>query len=288
MARGGYEAGVGPTAAILLPGLFAGTIAIGVTVAVERWGGRIGGLLGTLPSTVVPASIGILASSATTADFQAAMFATPVGMLVNAAFLWTWRALPPRLPPGGLGTRLPLMLASSLLVWAGCAALAHTSLAQARAVGLPLVVAGVGGTLALAGVGALACLRNPPAPKGRRRVGLLTLLARGLLAALAIGTAVAIASIGGALAAGLASTFPAIFLTTMVSLWVSQGEAVQAGAVGPMMLGSASVATFAVVGAWSLPALGPGLGSLLAWAVAALLVTVPAWAWLQRRSRAAR
>jgi hypothetical protein len=278
---------MGPTTAILLPGLLAGAIAIGVTVAVERWGGRIGGLLGTLPSTVVPASLGILAESSSTLDFQAAMYATPVGMLVNAVFLWTWRALPPRLPSGGLGLRLPLMLAASLSVWAACAALARVSLTQARAVGLPLAAAGVGGTLALAGVGALACLRDTPAPRGRRSVGPGTLLARGVLAAVAIATAVGIAGLGGALAAGLASTFPAIFLTTMVSLWVSQGEAVQSGAVGPMMLGSASVATFAVVGAWSLPALGPLLGCIVAWLTAALLVTLPAWAWLQRRARQA-
>lgn len=276
---------MGPTTAILLPGLLAGAIAIAVTVAVERWGGRVGGLLGTLPSTIVPASLGILAGSASTLDFQAAMYATPVGMLVNAVFLWTWRALPPRLPGGGLGLRLALMLGASLSVWAGLAALAHVSLGQAAVVGLPLLGAGVGGTLALAAVGALACLRNPPAPSGRRPVGPVTLLARGLLAAAAIGTAVAIARVGGALAAGLASTFPAIFLTTMVSLWVSQGEAVQAGAVGPMMLGSASVATFAVVGAWSLPALGPVLGCVVAWCAAATLVTLPAWAWLQRRAR---
>ena len=74
---------MGPTTSILLPGLMAGCIAIGVTVAVERWGGRIGGLIGTLPSTIISASIGILAGSETTADFQAAMFATPIGMLVN-------------------------------------------------------------------------------------------------------------------------------------------------------------------------------------------------------------
>lgn len=276
---------MGPTSAILLPALFAGAVAIGVTVAVERWGGRIGGLIGTLPSTIVPASIGILAGSESTTGFQAAMFATPLGMLVNAAFLWTWRVLPPRLPEGGVGLRLLMMLSSSLFVWVVCATTAHTALDRARVLGLPLALIGLAGTLVLAGAGIAACLRNLPAPRGTRPVGPLTLLARGVLAALAIATAVAIARHGSDLAAGLASTFPAIFITTMVSLWISQGEAVQVGAVGPMMLGSTSVAAFAVVGAWSLPALGPLLGCLVAWAAAALLVTVPAWAWLQRRAR---
>ena len=36
---------------------FAALVAVGVTVAIEKWGGVIGGLLGTLPTTIVPASI---------------------------------------------------------------------------------------------------------------------------------------------------------------------------------------------------------------------------------------
>ena len=40
---------------------FAGLVAVGVTVAIERLGGRVGGLLGTLPTTIVPASLGIYA-----------------------------------------------------------------------------------------------------------------------------------------------------------------------------------------------------------------------------------
>ena len=46
-----------------------------------------------------------------------------------------------------------------------------------------------------------------------------------------------IARLGGSIAAGVTAVFPAIFMTTMISLWLSQGEAVQVGAVGPMMLG---------------------------------------------------
>jgi hypothetical protein len=103
-----------------------------------------------------------------------------------------------------------------------------------------------------------------------------------VLAAAAIGAAVALASVGGPLAAGMAAVFPAIFLTTMVSLWLSQGEAVQVGAVGPMMLGSGSVSAFAVVAAWAVPVWGIGLGAAAAWAAAVGLVTVPAWWWLGR------
>ncbi|MCP4793368.1 MAG: hypothetical protein GY882_08585 [Actinomycetia bacterium] len=39
--------------------------------------------------------------------------------------------------------------------------------------------------------------------------------------------------------------FPAIFMTTMVGLWLSQGPDVPLGAAGPMLLGSTSVAVYA-------------------------------------------
>ena len=108
------------------------------------------------------------------------------------------------------------------------------------------------------------------------------LVARGLLAASVIGAAVLIAAVGGALVAGMVSVFPAIFLTTMVALWLSHGEAVPTAAVGPMMLGSASVASFALLSALAIPALGPAAGAAAAWVTAVGVVTVPGWLWLGR------
>ena len=269
---------------ILLPALLAAAVAIAATVAVERWGGRIGGLLSTLPTTIVPASIGIAAQSTDTAAFQDAMAACSGGMLVDVLFLYFWRAVPPRLPELGLWGRLLLMLVVSLLGWLVAATMLTVFLHGLRARGVPLLGVGTGLVILTAAVGALACLRNPPSPAGRRRVGPATLIARGVLAGAAIAGAVWLASVGGAIASGVASVFPAIFLTTMVSLWISQGEAVQAGAVGPMMLGASSVSGFALIAALTLPALGTLWGTVLAWSLAVCLVTVPAWLWLQRRA----
>lgn len=268
---------------VVAAGLGAGVVAILVTVAIERWGGRVGGLLGTLPSTIVPAAWGIHASSSGDDAFRSAMFGVPPGMFLNAVFLWMWGVLPGRLPPGSLGRRLAMMTLLSLGVWLGLAVALVLGL-DALGPSLPTRAGvGLGAFLALVGVGAAASRRRRAAPRGTRRVPLAVLLSRGVVAGLAITGAVLLAEWGGALAAGVASVFPAIFLTTMVSLWLSQGEAVPAGAVGPMMLGSSSVAAFALVAAWGHPVLGPGLGSLLAWGLAALLVTGPAVLWLQTR-----
>ncbi|MDP6932580.1 MAG: hypothetical protein QGG40_06660, partial [Myxococcota bacterium] len=107
---------VDPATAIA-SGLFAGVVAVGVTLAIERWGGRLGGLVGTLPSTIVPAAMGIAAEATDHQAFRAAMFATPVGMLVNVGFLWLWRALPTRLPMHWGRLRLATMVTLSLVGW---------------------------------------------------------------------------------------------------------------------------------------------------------------------------
>jgi hypothetical protein len=263
---------------------FAGLVAIAVTMAIERWGGRLGGVWGTLPTTIVPAAIGIYSQSPDLARFRAAMYATPAGILINVVFLLLWRALPPRLPRWALGKRLAAVVTLSMVAWALMAVTVVLGMEWVR--GRLPSLGWVGGalTVIIALVGMAACLRAPPAPKGTRRVGVGALASRGVLAALAIGGAVWLAAVGGDLGAGVAAVFPAIFLTTMVSLWISQGEAVQAGAVGPMMLGATSVAAFAVLAAWTLPVWGMGWGTVAAWAMAAGGITVPATFWLRRIS----
>ena len=270
-------------ASIALAAAFAGAVAVAVTVAIERWGGLLGGFLGTLPTTIVPAALGIAATSPEPEGFRSAMFVAPAGMCLNAGFLFLWRVLPPRLPLWPLRVRLAVMTALSLSAWIVCAAALVVGVDALRSSSVRLDLFGGGITLLLAATGVLACLRHLPSPRGQRRVGGATLAARGLLAAVSIGLSVFLASAGGPLVASVAAVFPAIFLTTMVSLWLAQGEAVPVGAVGPMMLGSTSVATYAMLAAFTIPAWGAAFGSLSAWLLAAGCVTAPASWWLHRR-----
>lgn len=269
--------------AVLGSAFLAAIVAIFATMAIERWGGRTGGVLATLPTTIVPASAGIFWASPSVSDFRLAMYAVPVGMFVDALFLWTWRVVPPRLPSARIEVRLGLMLGVAMGVWAVAAGVGTSLLAvvSERALFALLV------TLGIATFGVVSCWAAPPAPGGTNTVGLSALLARGGLAALAIGGSVGLAGLGNPLLAGMASVFPAIFMTTMVSLWLSQGESVPVGAVGPMILGSTSVAVFALVSVWSIPSLGVLGGAGLAWLVSVGLASVPAALWLRASSTVA-
>lgn len=270
------------------PALAAGLVAVLVTVAIERWGGRVGGVLGTMPSTIVPAAVGIWSQSASVDDFIAAMAVTPVGMWVDVMFLWSWRVLPGWVGGDGGTTTLVRVLVSSIALWSAAALSVVMLLGWARASGVPLPPIGIAALLLSVVFGVIACRSNPPTPGGSRPVRGRTLIARGTLAGLAIGVSVLFARVGGPLLAGVAAVFPAIFITTMVSLWWSQGRAVQAGAVGPMMLGASSVSAYALFAGVLLPMLGGVTGSVVAWLAALVVVTLPSWAWLSARARRQR
>jgi hypothetical protein len=230
----------------LLSGLFAGCVAIGVTTAIERFGGQVGGVLGSSPTTIIAACVG-LSSRLSGDDLIASMFSVPPGMLVDAGFLLVWRLLPPRLPSlWSFKRKLATMVGCSLSVWV-LGALVVVSLNVQGFTSLQQTIAfGCACTAILATVGIVTCFTPIEAPKGTNAVPLKALLLRGCVAFVAITVAVLISKLSD-VAAGFASTFPAIFITSMVSLWVSQGNSVSSGAAGPMILGSTSVPAYAMI-----------------------------------------
>ena len=110
-----------------------------------------------------------------------------------------------------------------------------------------------------------------------------SLLPSASAAAIAIGIAVWLSGLSYPFISGLISTFPAIFLTSMIALWLAQGQDVPQGAAGPMMLGGASVGVFAVIAIVLFPMLGPLLGSIITWLISIIGWTIPAYFYLQWR-----
>jgi hypothetical protein len=214
-------------------------------------------------------------------DFVGSMMVVPLGMLLNALFLGAWLVLPRWFSKASH----PLLLTSigALVFWC-VMGMVVWFLLQNTVAGILLTeqeFAAVG--LALLFFIAVWFNRRPqPTPKGTNAVSKTVLFARGSMAATAIGVAVWMAGLGFPLLAGLASVFPAIFLTSMVALWLAQGPTVPQGAAGPMMLGGASVAVYANIAMWSLPAYGALVGSLIAWVGSVVGWSLPAFVVLRR------
>lgn len=264
---------------IILYGIFAGLVAILVTVAIEKFGGFIGGVLGTVPSTIIPAAAGVYALEGDE-SLTASMSVVPIGMLINGVFLGVWIILPKYIASDRL--KLLITVVSSLLTWAILALLSLIIAREVTGGTISEMTLGMIGLVLLAILAIMFNLSNRAAPKGLNKVPIIILSIRGIAAGLAIAACLMLAEIGLPFVAGLASAFPAIFLTSMVALWLSQGPQVPQGAAAPMMLGGASVSVYALLAMWSLPSFGIFIGSIIAWFGAVGLWTIPAFLLLRK------
>jgi hypothetical protein len=88
---------------------------------------------------------------------------------------------------------------------------------------------------------------------------------------------------------GFSSVFPAIFMTTMVSLWVAQGESCPRNAVFPMVIGSSSVGFYSMMyaGLVADAELSPLAGAPVAWILAVLSTSLPSAYYLRWYQNAA-
>ncbi|ORZ35792.1 hypothetical protein BCR44DRAFT_35434 [Catenaria anguillulae PL171] len=322
---GGSIPGLSFELSILVSGLFASLICTLITVGIERFGGIIGGVLGSVPHTIVPASMGFYfqyrtlgASSSSATDltqagleeFQRSMIACIPGMFINCAYLLMWRHLPVM-----LRSRLPnISVTSLLLLVLLCCALVWLAMASALVVGLgaflhprpmaelankpvesaslqvvsprmhPTVIFGFVILSLQMLVGLFTSWTPPPAPKSRVRVPIGILAARGICAGLAVAASILIGLLSS-FAAGVASTAPVIFTTSIIATWVSSGEAVSSGAIGTLLLGSASISMYAMLSALLIVPLGGNywLMAVVAWVLSVVGVSAPSFAYVTWR-----
>ena len=269
----------------ILAAIMAGVVATTVTVLIEKYGGVVGGILGTIPTTIIPAAIG-MGSEGGNDSLIISLAIVPAGMLINAIFLSTWAILPNKLPSKWSSNRkLIFTIMSSLIIWICSGIIAIYAVDIAIENNFSAYQIAIIGFLMVGFLGAIMCWNLRPAPKGKNLVSKIVLISRGLVAATAIGIAVIISGLGMPLIAGLASVFPAIFLTSMIALWIAQGPSVPLGAAGPMMMGGASVAAYSIIAMWSMIEYGLFIGSIIAWFGSIVLWSVPSFVYVNWRAK---
>jgi hypothetical protein len=266
-----------------IAGLLAAAAATVVTVLVERWGGLVGGVLGTTPSTIIPAAIAIAAATSNADSVRYTMYTVPLAMGCDVLLLAAWRVLPPCLPEAMSNTKQALVLAAaSLVMWVIPATLVWLLMTQWLETLEAVQLSGALALVATAALGLFSSYNLPPTPAGNEAVSVVVLVVRGLGAGLSIFAAVMSAAVSPSLS-GLLAAFPAIFLTTMVSVYIAQGRNTTVGAVAPMMLGSTSVSVFALMFAELNPGLGAGVAAVCAYIIAIVGASVPTTIWLRWR-----
>lgn len=230
------------------------------TVLSERLGSRIGGLLASLPSTMVVALV-FLAVTKDDLFAAHAAEAVPLGMLVSTVSLFTYVALVKRLK---VLAALPALGAWVVLAYSTSTtkiSLAESIGAYAVATGILLAVLDKKFSIKSVGPKKLA---YPPS----------TLFVRAVFAGSVVASAVVAGTLLGPVWGGLFSVFPAAWLSTMAITTRSLG-AEFAQAMGKTMLpaGAASV-VYGLAVSFAYPAFGLVAGTVIAYALAAFLMAL--------------
>jgi hypothetical protein len=132
--------------------------------------------------------------------------------------------------------------------------------------------------------------KTVPTPKSDKNTSIWANVMRGAAAGLAIFAAVLISEVSGIVGA-VFSTFPAIFGTAMISVWLTSGTSVSLGSIGGLILGSTSVSLYALSIAFFLPLFsqlqgwGIALASLVAYLTSILFISYPTFVFMAWRSK---
>ncbi|KAG2387898.1 hypothetical protein C9374_000748 [Naegleria lovaniensis] len=126
--------------------------------------------------------------------------------------------------------------------------------------------------------------KNPIPPK---KAAWWMILSRGIFAFIIIAISVILSGLKLTIISGLLTAFPAIFLTAMVTLWLTQGEQASVRAASAMMLGSTSIPVFAISACVALLYMNMFVAIAVAYVASVAFGSVPAYAFLWWRKRVA-
>jgi hypothetical protein len=225
------------------------------SLAGERLGSRLGGLIANLPSNIF---VSLLFMALTRGPEFAARTAgsVPVGMAIDTLFLLAFVA--------ALRWGLVPALAAGLAVWFAAAALALALPPLSPLQSVVLYACVCAASFAVADL----ALKVRAVPKKAVPFKPATVLVRALFAGTIVAGAVAAAQVAPPYLTGIVSVFPAVLLSTMTILTRAQGRdfARETGKV--LILSSSNIIVFGLGVAFLFPVVGHWWGSLCAFAAA--------------------
>ena len=229
------------------------------TMISERYGSKVGGLVGNLPSTVVVSFIFITLTQDLSFTVRAAR-AVPIGMTIDAFFLLVFVL--------GLRKGLPAAIGLSILGWFLMALAAHAVGVPRLSLGSLLFVASAVGVFLVMEKALGLRTRNARAV----RHSSAQIVMRMMFAGTVVAVSVIVADSAGPYWAGLLSTFPAVMLSTLVILSLAQGPAFASGTAKVLALSSTNILAFALVATVAYPRVGLAAGTILGYGASVLWV----------------
>lgn len=244
----------------LIPFLIASMVVVGVTVIAEKFGTRMGGILGTIPSTIIVAFVFISLNQGEEFASRASAV-VPAEMAINLIFLFSFSILSKGGAFKALGISLSiwLVLSSILLIVEIESVLVSVAIYSSTLVVLFVLMERVLKT------------RSRGSVKVEYTAGKIAF--RGLFAGVIIGTTVILSNVGEVIS-GIFSVFPAIFLSTMLITLKEHGSSFSGGIGKSMLLGSQTVVVYAVSVHFLYPEIGMFLGTLGAFGISLVMMGI--------------
>ncbi|MGD9939546.1 MAG: hypothetical protein AB7T74_07075 [Clostridia bacterium] len=241
--------------------IIAGTWISVASLLAERLGSLFGGLIANMPSNIVVSMIFMSLVKGEGFAAEAAR-AVPLGMAIDTLFLFVFMAT------AGLGILKAIPI--SLAAWAGCAWLAFTLPPIPFWGGIVLFVVLALGCFLVAEV--IMGIRS--VPKQSRPFNPLAFGLRAVFAGTVVAGAVAASTFAPPYLTGILATFPAVLLSTMSILTLSQGPAFSRGAGKILLVSSSNIIIYAFCVQASFPVLGVLWGTLLSFGAALVWIAL--------------
>ena len=243
----------------VIPFILSAIVVIIIMYIAEKYGSKTGGILGTLPSTIVVAFIFIAYNEGNIFASEAASV-VPAELGINVIFLFVFSLL--------VHKSSSLAFIITFIIWAFLSSL--LIIFNMNNVYLSLVIYLLSVSFAF-----LLLEHKKQIPSiGKIKVenSFRKIIFRGFLAGIVIAISVLLSNIGSVIS-GVFTVFPAILFSTMLICVREHGADFAAGMAKSMVLGLSSVATYATIIHFLYPEYGVIIGSIVAY-ILSFFVTI--------------
>jgi hypothetical protein len=244
----------------IVPFIASALMVILITVIAEKFGTKIGGILGTIPTTIIIAYIFIALNRGV--DFASASIAVvPAEIGINILFIFITVVLIKRSIFKAFAVSFTFWAFASFILW-------YTNLENVF-ISIPIFLFSMIGTFIVLEK------KNQVKSISKKMVHytIKKIMYRGILAGLVISISVLLSNVGPVLS-GIFSVFPAIITSTMIICYYEHGPDFASGMAKSMIFGSTSVMSYAVTIHFTYPIYGIVLGSLIAFIISLIIAMV--------------
>lgn len=242
---------------IVIPFILSAIIVIGVTVIAEKFGTKVGGILGTLPHIIIIAFIFIALNKGT--DFASRSAAVvPAEMGINVLFLLLFAHFSHR------SSRVAIF--SSLVIWTALSTI--LVLVEFHNIFIAIAIYLISCSFTVIVLEKMKKVRS----RGKVKVHYTfsKLVSRGIMAGAVISFAVLMSNIGSVIS-GIFSVFPAMFLSTMVISLREHDPGFVEGLAKSMVFGTPSVTSYAVAIHFLYPEAGLVFGTIISFQISVII-----------------